>query len=200
MPRLFPKLFLLLLSFSLACVPAAKATESSRESLQNEIDSLRQQLALKEAQLQALTRTSGNTEIASSALALAATPATPRVAPGSSLAWEKALRAASAARYMVSGASLMTVQPTGSMKPLFDERAVLVMEPAPFEQLKVGDIVTYRHPGHAMPVVHRILEKQGDHFLTKGDNNDRVDEVLITRENYQARVFGIIYANEAPKP
>ena len=59
-----------------------------------------------------------------------------------------------------------------------------------------GDIVTYRHPRYGMPVVHRILEKRGDKFWSKGDNNGRMDEVYITRKNYQGRVFGIIYAKE----
>jgi signal peptidase I len=70
------------------------------------------------------------------------------------------------------------------------------MEPARFEDLKVGDVVTYRNPRYGLLVVHRILEKRGDKFWSKGDNNGRMDLVYITRENYGARVFGIIYANE----
>jgi signal peptidase I len=118
------------------------------------------------------------------------------IAPTSALDWASAMKVATAARYLVKGSSLLTVMPTGSMKPVFDERAILLTEAANFDDLKIGDIVTYKHPRYGMPVVHRILEKRGDKFWAKGDNNGRMDEVYITRKNYQGRVFGIIYARE----
>ena len=118
------------------------------------------------------------------------------IAPTSALDWNSAMKIATAARFLVKGSNLLTVMPTGSMKPVFDERAILLTEAASFDDLKIGDIVTYRHPRYGMPVVHRILEKRGDKFWSKGDNNGRMDEVYITRKNYQGRVFGIIYAKE----
>ena len=118
------------------------------------------------------------------------------IAPTSALDWNSAMKVATAARFLVKGSNLLTVMPTGSMKPVFDERAILLTEAASFDDLKIGDIVTYRHPRYGMPVVHRILEKRGDKFWSKGDNNGRMDEVYITRKNYQGRVFGIIYAKE----
>jgi signal peptidase len=116
--------------------------------------------------------------------------------PSSSLGWADALRAATAAKLMVDGSELLTVMPTGSMEPMFNERAILLMEPARFDDLKVGDVVTYKNPRFGLLVVHRILEKHGDKFWSKGDNNGRMDRIYITRENYGARVFGIIYARE----
>lgn len=118
------------------------------------------------------------------------------IAPTSALDWTSAMKIATAARYMVKGSDLITVAPTGSMKPVFDERAILLTEAANFDDLKIGDIVTYRHPRYGMTVVHRIMEKRGDKFWAKGDNNGRMDEVYITRSNFQGRVFGIIYAKE----
>ncbi len=118
------------------------------------------------------------------------------IAPTSALDWNSAMKIATAARFLVKGSNLLTVMPTGSMKPVFDERAILLTEAANFDDLKVGDIVTYKHPRFGMPVVHRILEKRGDKFWSKGDNNGRMDEVYITRKNFQGRVFGIIYAKE----
>ncbi len=118
------------------------------------------------------------------------------IAPTSALDWNSAMKIATAARFLVKGSNLLTVMPTGSMKPVFDERAILLTEAANFDDLKIGDIVTYKHPRYGMPVVHRILEKRGDKFWSKGDNNGTMDEVYITRKNYQGRVFGIIYAKE----
>jgi signal peptidase I len=70
------------------------------------------------------------------------------------------------------------------------------LELTPFEELKVGDIVTYRHPQLGLPVVHRIVLKDGDKFWAKGDANERMDNEYVTRENYLRRVYGLIYAKE----
>jgi signal peptidase I len=118
------------------------------------------------------------------------------IAPTSALDWSSAMKIATAARFLVKGSNLLTVMPTGSMKPVFDERAILLTENANYDDLKIGDIVTYKHPRYGMPVVHRIMEKRGDKFWSKGDNNGKMDEVYITRKNFQGRVFGIIYAKE----
>jgi hypothetical protein len=47
-----------------------------------------------------------------------------------------------------------------------------------------------------VPVVHRVLEKRGDRFWSRGDANGRMDDIYITRENFDRRVFGIIYGRE----
>jgi len=39
---------------------------------------------------------------------------------------------------------------------------------------EVGDVVTYRHPKIG-PVIHRIIERTGDTYTFKGDNNDWID-------------------------
>lgn len=39
---------------------------------------------------------------------------------------------------------------------------------------EVGDVVTYRHPIIG-PVIHRIIERTGDTYTFKGDNNDWID-------------------------
>src|SRR5471032_864371 len=54
-----------------------------------------------------------------------------------------------------------TVAPTGSMRPYFDENALLLLEAVPFTELKLGDVVTFAHPRLHVEVVHRLLEKRG---------------------------------------
>ena len=207
MPKARFQILLVALFVSMLGAPAALADASSEAALRAQVESLKQEITRQEALVGELTRKTqdlASTQASSGrAIALAASKLNSsngsQIAPSSTLAWDRAMKAASAARYMVSGSSLMTVMPTGSMKPLFDERAILVMEPAPYSDLKLGDIVTYTHPKHKMPVVHRITEKRGNSFFTKGDNNSRADEIEITATNYQARVFGIIYAREGGK-
>jgi signal peptidase I len=117
--------------------------------------------------------------------------------PSSTLDWFQALKVATVARLMVKGASQSAVMPSGSMEPVFNQRAILVLEAAKFDDLKVGDIVTYRHPSYGLLVVHRIIEKRGNRFWAKGDSNDHMDTAYITRENFVARVYCIVYASES---
>lgn len=197
MPVLFTRLVLLSLAL-VATAFGAPTRDDDTASLRAQLEELKAKNRQLEARNHTLEATLASQD---KAIALAAGEMTPAkaggTAPGSSLDWDRAIKAATAARYLVPGSKLMTVMPTGSMKPMFDERAVLIMEPAGFETLKVGDIVTFLHPRHKMPVVHRIVEKRGDSFWTKGDGNGRRDDIWITRENYQARVCGVIYAREA---
>lgn len=118
------------------------------------------------------------------------------LAPSSGLDRDAATRAAMAARLMVTGGGALNVLPTGSMRPTFDQNAILLTEPARFEDIRVGDIVTFKHPSYPVPVVHRVLEKRGDRFWSRGDANGRMDDIYITRENFDRRVFGIIYGRE----
>jgi len=175
---------------------AARAETTEVEQLRVELAKAKAQLVEKEARIRDLEAR----EAAANASPLRALAANgdgrAGLAPSSTLDWSAATKVATAVRYMVPGSHLMTVMPTGSMKPVFDERSMLVIEPAPFDSLQVGDIVTYRHPRFGLPVVHRITEKRGDQFWSQGDNNSRGDDVLITRENYEGRVFSIVYSRE----
>lgn len=116
--------------------------------------------------------------------------------PSSSISHERAVQIGRLFSVLKPGSSYCTVLPTGSMKPFFDEKAILLMEAAPFEDLKVGDIVTYLHPQLRLPVVHRLVLKDGDNFWAKGDANDHTDNEYVTRGNYLKRVYGVIYSSE----
>jgi signal peptidase len=184
--------------------PAGAVSAGELSALENQVATLQTALAERDAATRQLEARNAELKLDLSvfrgAVALAGNGAPARResvnSPSSSLEWTSALQAANAARLMVKGSALLTVMPTGSMEPMFNERAILLMEPARFEDLKIGDVVTYKNPRFGLLVVHRILEKHGDKFWSKGDNNGRMDQVYITRENYGARVFGIIYAHE----
>ena len=124
------------------------------------------------------------------------TRATRDLSPHSSMSARSALAAAYAIAAQVRGAQVYTVMPTGSMRPMFDQKAFVVVEPASYDDLRVGDIITYIHPRLNTPVIHRIMEKDGDEFWTKGDHNARPDDVYVNRKNYRMRVFAVIYARE----
>lgn len=183
---------------------AAGSPDTDLAILQAEVNLLHGVVARQEADLRQLQARNADLQLNLSAfqgaVALASNGAParrdPAESPSSTLDWTSALRVAAAANLMVPGSMLLTVMPTGSMEPMFNERAILLMEPARFEDLKIGDIVTYKNPRYGLVVVHRIMEKRGDKFWSKGDHNGRMDPIYITRDNYGARVFGIIYARE----
>jgi signal peptidase I len=109
--------------------------------------------------------------------------------------------AASRLSSLVDGTKVFTVAPTGSMRPLFDDNSVLLVEPSPFASLQIGDIVVYQHSTLNKLIVHRILEKRSGGFWAKGDHNSRMDDELVTAANYKGRVYGILYASRStPKP
>jgi len=118
------------------------------------------------------------------------------VTPSSTMTMTVAQLAAWSLVSQLPGGTVGTVQATGSMRPLFDEHALLILEAAPYDALRVGDIVTYVHPGTGQLVVHRLLEKRGDKFWPKGDANSRFDNEYVTRENYRMRVCGILYTHQ----
>ncbi|MBE9479238.1 MAG: signal peptidase I, partial [Chloroflexi bacterium] len=64
---------------------------------------------------------------------------------------------------MIAGASMEPSLHFGDLVVARDERTY-----------EVGDVVTYRHPTIG-PVIHRIIERTGDTYTFKGDNNDWID-------------------------
>ena len=70
-----------------------------------------------------------------------------------------------------------------SMEPAFHRGDLVIVRRAPLYQ--VGEAVAYRDPRLQRYIFHRILERQGNRFLLKGDHNDWVD-------SYQPQVEEIV--------
>jgi len=100
----------------------------------------------------------------------------------------------------IKGAKVIAVNPNGSMRAIFSERAYVIAEPVRYEDLRIGDIVVYEHAKLHATVVHRVLEKRGDLFWGQTSQSDGA---MLARENGLMRVFTIIYVREpdvAPAP
>lgn len=63
---------------------------------------------------------------------------------------------------------------SGSMEPEFSKGDLIVVKEA--DSFKVDDIVVFQDTGDL--IVHRIIEKDGDTVVTKGDANDTADEPI----------------------
>jgi len=78
----------------------------------------------------------------------------------------------------IEGATLARYAPTGSMKPVLDDKSTGIrIQPKSPEQISIGDIVTFEKDEEL--IVHRVIDKgedsEGEYFITKGDNNDITD-------------------------
>ncbi|KAM0681015.1 Signal peptidase complex catalytic subunit [Glugoides intestinalis] len=80
-----------------------------------------------------------------------------------------------------------------SMEPGFKRGDVLFIKPGTYN---VGSIAVFQVYKDDIPIVHRVIKREGEFILTKGDNN-RVDDVglyrrgrkFLTPKDIRARVF-----------
>lgn len=73
-----------------------------------------------------------------------------------------------------------------SMKPQLQFGDLAIVRQTPLYQ--VGDVVTYRHP-IAGPIIHRIIEQNGDRYILKGDANDWIDSHSPTQEEIIGKLW-----------
>jgi signal peptidase len=89
---------------------------------------------------------------------------------------------------------------SGSMSGTYDRGALVFDEVVPVEELRVGDVITYRPPPGSGPtglVTHRIVAIGDDgRYRTKGDANPVVDPwtFRLTGETQARVVAGVPYA------
>lgn len=84
---------------------------------------------------------------------------------------------------------------TNSMKPHYAPGTFLVVKPAPFKSLQVGDVVTYQlESGRPEVITHRILSVGADQegnrtLITKGDNNALADDAAVTEVQVRGKLM-----------
>lgn len=62
-------------------------------------------------------------------------------------------------------------------------------EQTPYAELQKGELVVYRWQGGF--IVHQIVARQGDNWISSGLANRRYDAVHVTRETYDRRVVRV---------
>lgn len=87
---------------------------------------------------------------------------------------------------------------THSMEPVLSARAnAIEIVPASEDDVKVGDIVSYKSDYADGIIIHRVIDKsydsQGTYFILKGDNNPTADPGRIRFSQIQRVVVAIIY-------
>ena len=87
---------------------------------------------------------------------------------------------------------------SGSMEPAVKVGSLLLTRPADVEDLRVGDVITYRSPGNHTTLTHRIVsirQEDGERaFTTKGDASlDPDPREVILRGQVSKMTFDIPY-------
>ena len=72
---------------------------------------------------------------------------------------------------------------SGSMKPAYPIGSMIYYKVADFEDIKVGDAITFKLGGGAL-ATHRVIQKDAENqvFTTKGDNNATADTNPVSYE------------------
>ena len=98
----------------------------------------------------------------------------------------------------INDASWARFTPTGSMVPVIDENANSIeLKPKTTEDIKVGDIVSYKSDYADGIIIHRIVEisydDNGWYARLKGDSLNEPDPGKIRFNQIEGVVVGIIY-------
>ncbi|WP_372696957.1 signal peptidase I [Arthrobacter sp. JSM 101049] len=84
---------------------------------------------------------------------------------------------------------------TNSMRPHYAPGTLLVSRPTAFQDLRIGDVVTYQiESGQAAVITHRIVSSTADQegntlLITQGDNNAVADENPVREVQVRGKLF-----------
>jgi hypothetical protein len=90
---------------------------------------------------------------------------------------------------MNADVSRVVVYSGTSMHPTLREPDVLEIESCRDRPVRPGDIVFFRAPGRAAPVVHRVERVSAEGILTRVDNCRRPDEWILSAGDIVGRVI-----------
>ena len=69
--------------------------------------------------------------------------------------------------------------PTESMMPVIHPGDFVIGVPVDYEDVQVGDIVTYKSKSNGITICHRVIERTEEGLVFKGDNNVETDNQLV---------------------
>ena len=98
----------------------------------------------------------------------------------------------------IDNATWVQFTDTNSMDPVIDIGSnAIEIKPSSPDVLKIGDIISYDSNRIKGNIIHRIIsieeDENGIYFITKGDNNQRIDPEKIRFDQIKGVVVGILY-------
>lgn len=85
----------------------------------------------------------------------------------------------------IFGIGLLEIQ-SGSMEKELSIGDIIMIKEC--ENYEINDIITFKVDNSYL-VTHRIIERKENSFVTKGDNNNTVDEQEITKDKIEGKVI-----------
>ena len=83
------------------------------------------------------------------------------------------------------GVTMLKVS-SNSMRPEFEKGDIIFIKKQ--ENYEIGDIITYQTKDNNL-VTHRVIEKYGNDYITKGDSNNIEDEEKINPEQIKGKLI-----------
>jgi len=77
---------------------------------------------------------------------------------------------------------------TGSMEPDFQVNSLIIVKKGNYNEIKAGDVISFKSPGIEKNVCHRVVRIEDGKFITKGDNNQHEDSGYVTESDYVGKV------------
>lgn len=85
----------------------------------------------------------------------------------------------------LGGSASYVIVAGASMEPLFEDGDLVILRRA--ERYEVGDVAAYRSPELPALVLHRIVARQGDRYVLRGDGNSFRDPVRARASDFLGR-------------
>ncbi|CAK0742304.1 hypothetical protein CCP3SC1_1300004 [Gammaproteobacteria bacterium] len=76
------------------------------------------------------------------------------------------------------GHSFRTCVRGWSMAPFIRDQDVLTIAPLTGKPLRLGSVVAFVQPDAGRLAIHRLIARQGDRWLIRGDNNPEADGII----------------------
>ena len=78
---------------------------------------------------------------------------------------------------------------SGSMEPGLKVGSLAITRPVGAEEIRTGDVITFRSAMSELPIVHRVVAAEdGSSFQTKGDANKNADPFPVPAQDVVGRV------------
>ena len=80
--------------------------------------------------------------------------------------------------------------PTESMMPVINPGDFVIGVPVDYEDVQVGDIVTYKSK-RGITICHRVIERTEEGLVFRGNNNNAADEEIVGDREIGYRIISI---------
>lgn len=80
----------------------------------------------------------------------------------------------------------------GSMRNIYENNDKVLCHKS-FSSINIREVYAYRNPdNHSHIIIHRVIDKQKDKYITKGDMNDYKDRFLLEEKDFYCKATNLV--------